>query len=465
MTNIQMVIFFPDYTDKEPIEKFLMIANTLRDEFDLINMDDTEQIMIRKGNIYTFELNNFYDRLADLLVGLAKGKSYNHMRKTIIQYIKDKTRFSRKNFVFEKWLINFKNGFFELATNRFHTHKDNKDKIFCYEIPHEYEKGFKRDCPIFKEKLQEWLGSSNPVTIDDVFEMIGYTMTMNTNLKKAFFIFGDHDSGKTTFQNILEFVIGEDNRSSTSLQRMSEDRFGTDGLQFKILNMVGDMSETKVEDLSAFKILTGGDRNVEAELKGGKKFKFRNILKIWYNANNIPRIMNMHDEAFFIRWIMIHFPNQFLIESTSTIKDLSDQICENEDEVHGIIQESIKGIRRLKERGYFRMEITRHTEHLWRFNSDELYAFIHDNCIKGSEETVLSSEFHNDFNLWLYRKKKKPLSPYKMKEMLMQHGIFKLRSTSGDRGQFYNGIGWKAEGSDDIQTLLLAQTRKVDYKQ
>lgn len=449
LTAKKIGIYFPSYEKVQQLEDWLIIAKQLKKEFNLITMNDSLQILMRKGNIYTMETDDFYNKIGELLEEETAGKGYPRKRHAILTYIKDTTRFSRDNFFYEKWLINFKNGYYDLKNKAFIPHKYNEDKIFCYEIPHNYIKGQQHYCPYYKKLLQEWLGDKNKVTIEDIFEMMGYSMTMNTSMKKAFFIFGEADAGKTQFQNILEYIIGHKNRASTSLQRLSRDQFGTDDLQFKLINMIGDMSDSSIEDLSIFKVLTGGDKYVEAEYKGGKKYQFRNIVKIWYNANFIPKVINEYDKAFFIRWILISFPNVFPEGTEGRITDIYDIVCEDEKEIQGIIHEAIKGAKRLMKRGYFRREIVEDTAHIWRYNSDIIYAFLTDHCIRGTTESVPAKEFHTELNTYLYKKGRRTLSNNKIKTMLESHGIFKQRSGTeneyGTREEYYNGIGWKPE--------------------
>jgi len=423
-------------------EAWVSIARDLIDSFDIISMSDTRQIMLRKGNIYTDETNEFYDEMARQLLDVYKGKSYKHKRAAVLQLIEDTTKFDRKKFCYDRWVINFKNGYYDIKTDKF-IKAERTDKIFCYEIPHEY-KGGQADCPIFKKLLSEWLGEANPIKPDDVFEMLGYTMTMTTHLKMAFMIYGKSNSGKTAFQNILSNLIGVRNISGTPLHRFGSNEFGTDDLQFKILNMVGDMGECTVDDLSVFKNLTGGDIWVHAEYKGGKKFQFRNMVKIWYNVNYIPKIVNTHDEAFFTRWMLINFPNRFPLQDKDTIKEVWQLVNDNPDEIQGIIHEAIKGAQRLIARNeYFRKELIENTEHVWRHESDPLYAFIWDNCIKGEDERIESSEFRIAFNKYLYKTRRPQLSSYKLTTILEAVGIFKERGTTGNKEYYYSGIGWK----------------------
>lgn len=297
-----------------------------------------------------------------------------------INTLKDLTRINEDEaFDFEKWVIPFKNGYYNIKNQIF---REIPDKRFFYQIPHKF-KGLENNCPKFKQALIDWLynkkgdTSSNPCKENDIFEIIGYLMTMNTNLKKAFFIYGRSNSGKTTFQHILKHIIGKKNRCNISLSRMTKDQFGTDGMQLKILNMVGDHGSREISDIGIFKEMVGGDEDVAVEGKGKNKELFHNVAKFVFAGNRLPPIIDYNDEAYYRRWALVNFDNEF--EDTRT--PFSDSIIEDPSEIKGIISESIKGVIRLFNRGFFRKELTKNTEYYYKLNCNNIYRFVKEKCI------------------------------------------------------------------------------------
>ncbi len=449
MTNEKLQEYFPSATivtkkkedkkDEEPL--YVTIGSYLLSKYNIVTMDDSEEMLIRKGNVFFEDLNDFYSDLADEIVFY--NKSITHMKNSVITWIKLKTRFSRDNFCYDGWLINFQNGYYDIRTKTFYTHNDYKDKLFCYEIPHEYNNE-EANCPKFKKILKQWLGSNNKVTIDDVFEMIGYSMTMNTDMKLAFFIFGPSHAGKTQFQTVLEHVIGHHNRSNTSLQRMNKNEFGTHGMAFKILNMVGDMSNLQVSDVSAFKTMTGGDEYLRAEPKSKSAYQFRNITKIWYNGNFIPSLQQ-DDQAFYNRWVLIHFPNKFPMFDKDTVKNIGKILSEDPDEMKGILCEAIKGVRRLYERRWFRREIIRNTKHIWKYNAEPIYAFLSDMTLYDEEGEIECIELRNKLNKYFIKRGLQPMTAYRLNKEMERYNIFHMRETTGERREVYMGIKWKPQ--------------------
>ncbi len=337
-------------------------------------------------------------------------------------------------FTHELWVVPFLNGYFNAITGTF---RFPDEKKFFYCIPHKFE-GLDHDCPRFKKMVGEWLlgqKGENPILPDDIFQIIGYLMTMNVNLKKAFYIFGNKHSGKSTFQNILLYLIGSDNRAEIDLNRMTKDQFGTDGLQLKILNMVGDMSSSTLKEFAYLKQLTGDDKEIAVEQKGKLKGKFINHVKMLFSGNKIPHLLDKHDDAFYDRWILINFANSFKVTQTPRY----DHIINNPVEIRGIIAESMKALVKLYNRGGFRPEICDNIKHIWNYNSDNLYRFVHDRCELGSNNLCEGQSFVSAYCDYVFDNNLgRMLSVEKITNKLYQMRVSKKQK--GDGLRYYHGI-------------------------
>ena len=302
--------------------------------------------------------------------------------------------YNEELFNYEPWVVNFKNGYYDIKVNKFD--QFSYDKNFFYEIPHNYIPS-KEDyeCLKFEEALIKWLGDDNPVILDDIFEIIGYCMTVDVSLKKAFYFFGPTDGGKTQFQTILEYIIGHKNRSAISLWRMNKNEFGTHGLQFKLINMVGDMASSgTIKNITQFLQVVGGDKYIGAEPKQKNPYNFRSTAKLIYNSNNLPIIEIPHEEtkrAFTNRFIIVKFPDS--IENGEIIRNFADTIIlDNENEIKGIIYKAIEGLKRLYKRADFRLELMKNSHEQWLLNSEPIYKFMHENITREDDQAQIRTD-------------------------------------------------------------------------
>ena len=78
------------------------------------------------------------------------------------------------------------------------------------------------------------------------------------------------------------------------------------------------------------------------EKGAGEQFEFKNYAKFWFNANDIPPVDYIGDEAFFNRFILIEFPNQFKNTTEEFMLKFWESLTEP-DEIQGIIHEAMKG--------------------------------------------------------------------------------------------------------------------------
>lgn len=104
--------------------------------------------------------------------------------------------------------------------------------------------------------------------------------------KKALFLVGQGNTGKSQLKRIAEYLIGRENVSNIDLKKVNE-RFGAASLYQKRLSGCNDMSYQRIEDMSIFKQLTGGD-SIEIEFKNKNPFTFLYKGFLWFNCNKLP---------------------------------------------------------------------------------------------------------------------------------------------------------------------------------
>jgi len=180
--------------------------------------------------------------------------------------------------------------------------KNYKDRSYD-----EILEGFREKCTISKY-YEDWAGDKYPLLL----ELTGYPLLAGKYPLKMFFvIWGDRDSGKTTFSQLLTSLLGEDNVSSTPIQDLTSDqrRFSRIELYHKLANICDDLPREIIQDVGWIKMLTG-----ESLIKGERKFKdpiyFWNYAKMVFLCN-IPPEVKKDDDAFWSRAACIEFPNKF----------------------------------------------------------------------------------------------------------------------------------------------------------
>ena len=106
-------------------------------------------------------------------------------------------------------------------------------------------------------------------------------------MKKALFMVGKGDTGKSQLKSLTEKLLGKGNFCGIDLKEL-ESKFGTSNIYNKRLAGSSDMSFVTLEELKTFKKCTGGD-SLFAEFKGENGFEFTYGGLLWFCMNKLPK--------------------------------------------------------------------------------------------------------------------------------------------------------------------------------
>ena len=176
-------------------------------------------------------------------------------------------------------------------------------------------------------------------------EAAGYCLFKRNELGKAFILTGTGSNGKSTFLNMLKNMLGHSNVSSLDLKKLS-DRFSTVMLYGKLANIGDDISDEFLVDTSVFKKIVTGE-SIDAEQKGQPKFEFEPFCKMFFSANNIPRMGKGRDwEAIKRRLIIIPFGAKFSKSDPDFVPFIGDKL-KTQDSTEYLIRLGIAGLKRV----------------------------------------------------------------------------------------------------------------------
>lgn len=182
-------------------------------------------------------------------------------------------------------------------------------------------------------------------------EATGICMFRRNELGKAFILTGTGSNGKSTFLNMLRHMLGKRNISSLDLKKLS-DRFSTVMLFGKMANIGDDISDEFIVDSSIFKKIVTGE-TIDAEQKGQPKFEFEPYVKLFFSANNIPRMGKGRDSAAISRrLVIIPFEAKFSPEDADYVPFIGDKL-KTQEAMEYLIQLGIKGLKRVLETRQF----------------------------------------------------------------------------------------------------------------
>jgi putative DNA primase/helicase len=178
-------------------------------------------------------------------------------------------------------------------------------------------------------------------------EAAGFCMFRRNELGKAFILTGTGSNGKSTYLNMLKHMLGKQNVSSLDLKKLG-DRFSTVMLFGKLANIGDDISDEFIMDASIFKKIVTGE-TIDAEQKGQPKFEFEPYVKLFFSANNIPRMGKGRDSAAILRrLVIIPFDAKFSSDDPGYNPHIGDDL-QSQESMEYLIQLGLKGLKRILE--------------------------------------------------------------------------------------------------------------------
>lgn len=186
----------------------------------------------------------------------------------------------------DETMINFKNGLLYVTPEKFDLRPHSPAILSTIQIPCDWPCG-PTATPYFDEYLKQ-LTSGDETVISFLLQVGGVVISnvKGWRTKKALFLVGKGDTGKTVFRSLLEKLLGKENCVSIDLKTI-EARFGTAMLHGKRLAGSSELGFAKVNEMNLFKSLTGGD-TVFMEHKNERGFTSRFDGFLIFCMNRLP---------------------------------------------------------------------------------------------------------------------------------------------------------------------------------
>lgn len=345
-----------------------LLAIHLLTKYRLITLEDTQEIFFYNEGVYYGKADRVLSAHAEHILTDLGG---SHFISEALAHIKRSTYKKRDDLLEPVLKVCLQNGILNLETMQLEPH--TPDIVFFNKLPISFIST--ADCPLIKKFLTEVLPTNDDILT--VQELFGYCLYKEYLIHKAIMFVGGGSNGKSTLIKILKHFLGKENCAAVPLHQIEGDKFAVASLFGKLANMFADLPAKALKDSSLFKMLTGED-NIPAEKKFKDKFFFQNYAKMIFSANQIPKTPDESD-AFFRRWIILQFPNQFT--GGNDDKKLIYRLT-TDAEMSGLLNYAIAGLKRLLERGDFTSARSiEEMRELYMRQSDSVMSFIMD-CLE-----------------------------------------------------------------------------------
>lgn len=193
--------------------------------------------------------------------------------------IQDNTPMAAPNY------IAFRNGIYDLITGDLKPF--SPDIVITNQIPWDYNPNAYSE---LADRTLDKISCDDSQVRQILEECIGSCFYRSNHIggSKAFILTGEGANGKSTFIDMLQHLLSEENIASLDLKELDM-KFQNAALFGRLANLGDDISDEFIVNVSIFKKFVTGDR-VQVQNKGEKPFEFNNYAKFLFSANNIPRI-------------------------------------------------------------------------------------------------------------------------------------------------------------------------------
>lgn len=237
-------------------------------------------------------------------------------------------------------LIAFNNGVLDVVTMEFHDF--SPEYIVTNKIPHNFNPNAKSE---LLEKTISKLACHDEATENLLYEAVGYNFFRKNELRKSFFLLGSKRNGKSTYLDMIQTLLGEENVSNLDLAEIG-DRFRTAELTDKLANIGDDISDDWISNTSVFKKVVSGDV-ITVEKKGKDPYKLHSYAKFFFSANAIPRLGKGRDsQAVLDRLVVISFDATFSKDDPDFDPFIKYKL-RDEEVMEALIVKGIEGLRRI----------------------------------------------------------------------------------------------------------------------
>lgn len=316
--------------------------------------------------------------------------------------------------------INFEDGIFDLKSKTLLPH--SPEYLSTIQIPAKYKEieSAPDIAPVF-DKYIHTLCDNDEDAIEILMECIGLAISnvYGYRTKKALFLVGKGDSGKSQIKKLAETFIGINNISTADLKNINS-RFGKSALYGKRLVGCNDMSYEAIKEMDIFKQITGGD-NISIEFKNGDFIDYTYKGFCWFNCNNMPAFGGDKGKWVYDRMIPIACVNSIPKEKQDP--KLFDKMYL---ERNTILKRCLQALYRLIDNNY-NIELTENMKKMlntYEIENNTLLTFISECCVDSSDVSTKTkrSTFNKCYSNWckIYNDNKGKVGNNTIKKLLSE---------------------------------------------
>lgn len=364
--------------------------------------------------------------------------------------------------------VNLLNGVFDLSTGLLQPHGESNNYFTSFLDANYILSDASKPCTsaVLDEFCQNVF---NPEELAQklklLLEFIGFTVSNITDAKKALFMIGPSNCGKSVILAFLMGILGEAAVSTLSLEDFSG-RFSKAELYGKTANLSGEIpaGPVSVQAYDVFKGLVGGDL-IQVEKKGKDPFSFRFQGTLLFAGNVLPTFKKVDgSEALLNRMVVLVFNKE--VPTDKQDRTMVEKLLRERDL---IVSRALDAMKDLIASGY-QFAMGKDEEKLLRDYREMTYSvksFLESNCKLDPNGFVYIEDTYQEYVAYANSMALTPVSKHDFRSLMLSDPRIEVASKRRLNGQkpkiCFSGISGfhSANDSDGIILYDIKQDTKM----
>lgn len=344
-----------------------------------------------------------------------------------------------------EYLINCKNGTYDLRDFSFHEHNPKDYLTMQTRFSHTPNKEVK--CERWEQFISE-VCNGRADKIDYLNRALGYSLLGRANEECMFILYGKTTrNGKSTLLNTVERMLGSyataapvgiicRNGASVSTEQASPVLASLKGRRFVTM---AESAEYGKFDEEKIKQITGGEA-ITARALFSAPVTFIPQFTIWLSCNDLPEVS---DKSLFNseRLRVISFDRHFAdSEQDKTLKNQFEQ----EENMSGIFNWLVYGYQQYEQRGLAMSNDMQTIISLYERENDDVGIFLGRNSVRGGEYEITAADLYRHFISWVKQNHGRILPSKRFVNEMARHPEFYDMCINEPSGRVYKGLSLKS---------------------
>lgn len=298
------------------------------------------------------------------------------------------------------YLLNCKNGTYDLQTGKWHEH--SPADLLTMMTNFSYRPWGRIKCPRWEQFIDDIMQGDKDKS-KHLQKAAGYSMLGMSNYECFFILYGRTTrNGKSTFLNTLNYMLGDYSDVSPVSIICKSNNKGGESASPMIASLKGKRMVTMAEsnqygklDEEAIKQLTGGEE-IKARNLYEKPITFLPQFTMWLSCNDLP----MFTDKSIIASDRIHvitFDRHFSHDEQD--KNLKNFFCQ-EDNMRGIFEWLLKGYEMYIKEGLEMPDVVKSAVNQYARDNDLVLQFLEEKCEHSDDACIKSKTLYDSYRFW-----------------------------------------------------------------